>query len=338
MWPIHYNSTSKNSFVLLVWLIVTALLLSGCAMGSASNTYRVGLLSAVDSFPLIMDAFKEEMSQLGYQEGDKIVYDLQLAHGDTEKMKEIAAQFVADEVDLIITTSNGGALAAKAATAGTDIPVVFTLASNLVQVGIVHDLREPGGNVTGVRSHTDAYLSKDLELLIQMAPEVKRVWAPYNPDYATIPKALATLRETAPLLGVELIEVEVKTPDELVAELASQADEPTFDAIIIMPDPLVHNPTSWGAMRDFADEHKLPIAAISAGHTKDGALLSYAPNDTEFGQRAALQADKILRGADPATTPVITADPQLVINYNMAQALGLTIQESLLAQAVEVIK
>lgn len=332
----HYNHPFKNKIVILLCLTIMVLLLSSC--GSESNTYRVGLLSAVDSFPLIMDAFKDEMGKLGYEEGDKIVYDLQLAHGDADKMKEIAEKFVADEVDLIVTSSNGGALAAKDATAGTDIPVVFTLASNLVQVGIVSDLREPGGNVTGVRSHTDAYLSKDLELLIQMAPEVKRVWTPYNPDYPTIPKALATLRETAPKLGVELVEVEVKTPDEVVAQLEAQADAASFDAILIMPDPLVHNPTSWGAMRDFANKHKLPIAAISVGHTQDGALLSYAPNDAEFGQRAALQADKILRGADPASMPVITADPQLVINYNIAQALGLTIKESLLVQAVEVIK
>ncbi|MGB0388831.1 MAG: hypothetical protein ACPGWR_28760 [Ardenticatenaceae bacterium] len=92
----HYNRRSKNRLAILLCLIVTTFLLSGCGAGSDSETYRVGLLSAVDSFPLIMDAFKEQMSKLGYQEGDKIVYDLQLAHGDADKMKEIAEKFVAD--------------------------------------------------------------------------------------------------------------------------------------------------------------------------------------------------------------------------------------------------
>jgi putative ABC transport system substrate-binding protein len=280
------------------------------------------------------------MTELGYTEGENIVYDFQAASGDGDKMKEIAEKFVADEVDLILTTTTGGVKAAQAATAGTDIPVIFTVVTDPVGAGVVDDLREPGGNTTGVTRQLGAFMSKRVEFLHQMAPEVKRIWLPYNPDYSTVSTSLPAVRSGAAAVGLEVIETPVGSPDEVVAALAQlgAVNELEFEAIMIVPDTTVQNQTSWEAIQKFAQEHQLPIVAQSGKQVKEGALFGYNDNSFETGQVAAPLADKILRGADPATVPVAFGEPQLLINYQVAQTLGLDIEEGLLAQAAEIIR
>lgn len=329
----------RYRLVLFGLLMGVGVLLGGWRWMSAPKVYRVGLLAGMDAYPQVMEAFRAEMGALGYEEGTRVVYELRTASGDKAKMKQVAEAFVADGVDLIVTTSNGGALAAKAATAESDIPVVFTLASNLLHSGVVDDLCEPGGNMTGVLSQTEHYVGKELELVREMAPHVQRVWLPYDAQEPTTSDLLASLHEVAPLLGVELVVSAFETPEAILADLAAReaAKEIGFDAILMMPAPLIHMESSWKGILGFATEHNLPIAAFSATHVREGALLSYSPNDAEFGQRAAFLASKVLDGRSPATIPVISTEPQLVINYQTAQTFGLSIRESLLLQAVEVI-
>jgi putative ABC transport system substrate-binding protein len=334
----------KWRFVLIVLVILAGLTLAGC--GAAADTdgdsgeYRVGLLSGVDTFNSVFDGFKAKMAELGYIEGENIVYDFQAAGGDSEKMKQIAEKFVADEVDLILTSTTGGAKAAQAATAGTDIPVIFTIVTDPAGTGLVDDLREPGGNMTGVARQIEAFLSKRVEFLGQMAPDVERVWLPYNPDYPTAKTSLPAIRSAASVVGMELVETPVGSPDEVIAALEQHgaADELEFEAIMIVPDTTVQNQASWEAIQKFTEEHQVPIVAQSGKQVKDGALFGYIDSSNEAGKLAASPADKILRGADPATIPVAFGEPQLLINYKVAQTLGLDIAEGLLAQASEIIR
>jgi len=333
------NKRGIWSFV-LIQLVIAGILLSGCGVADTPDEYRVGVLSGVDAFVPAIEGFKAKMDELGYKEGENITYDLQAAGGDSEKMAQIAAQFVADEVDLIFVTTTGGSKKAKAATADTGTPVVFTIVSDPLGGGLVADLRQPGGNITGVARPLSGFMSKRIETLLQIAPDVKRIWMPYNPDYGTVGVSLPATRDAASALGVELVETPVQSPDEVQAEIAalSGMDDPGFDAILIMPDTTVQNTTSWQAILAFANEHSLPIAANVPSQVKDGALLTVSDDNTQTGQLAAPLADKILRETDPGTIPVAFGEPQLYINYKVAQEFGLTVSDGLLKQAYEIIR
>jgi putative ABC transport system substrate-binding protein len=324
----------------LTWLILATILLSGCGVLNSAESYRVGLLSGVDVFNTTLDGFKDEMVELGYVEGENIVYDQKFAGGDATAMKQISEQFVADGADLIVTTTNGTALAARTATEGSGVPVVFTIVLAPQQTGVVHNLREPGANITGVRNPLEDFIGKRIEILIRLDPEVRRIWVPYNPKYVTVNVVLERLRQVAPALGVELVETPVNTPEDLLAALETRSGqaELDIDAIVIMPDLTVQLPQSWQAILDYAMKNRLPIAANTRGQVRDGALFAYLSDNVETGRLAAPLADKILQGNDPATIPVATSEPRLIINYQTSQTLSLTIDEGLLVQAIEVIR
>ena len=325
-------------FVTLIGVILGAILLTGCGALNAPESYSVGLLSGVDVFNTTLDGFKAEMAELGYVEGENITYDLQSAGGDAEAMKQISEKFVADGADLIVTTTNGAALAAQAATKDSGVPVVFTIVLAPQQTGVVSDLREPGANVTGVRNPLEDFIGKRVEILQRMDPNVKRIWVPFNPKYVTVNVVLERLRQVAPELGVELVETPVSSPEDVIAALEARPDAADIDAVVIMPDLTVQLADSWQAILAYAEENDLPIAANTLSQVHDGALFAYLSDNLETGQLAAPLADKILQGNDPATIPVATSEPHLIINFQTAQALGLTIEDGLLAQAIEVIR
>jgi putative ABC transport system substrate-binding protein len=329
----------------LRWLIlvfVAGSLLTACANMTAPKVYRVGFLAGSNAFNDAVEGFKAEMTELGYVEGETISYDFQSADGDSEMMKQIAEKFVADEVDLIFTTTTGAAQAAQAATAGTAIPVVFTVVADPVGSGLVADLREPGGNITGATRSLAGIISKRVVFLHQMAPEVHRLWLPYQEGYANVDLTREAIQEGALAEGfdLEIIETPVSGPEAVVAELAkrAEADDPGFDAILIAPDPTMQNEVTMEAVIAFANDHNLPVVGNTQDQVRQGALLTYADNSFETGQQAAPLADKIFKGTEPGMLPVTFSEPHLYINYNVAQALGLTVDETLLAQASEVIR
>lgn len=333
-----YKNTNRP--IILILSIIISLLLVACGASDSPKVYRVGVLSGVDVFNVAVDGFKAKMLELGYVEGENISYDVQMAGGDAEKMQEIAQKFVDDNVDLIFVTTSRASQITRSATENADIPVVFTMVMDPVGGGIVPNLANPSGNVTGIGNPIAFILDKRLEFLRQMAPDTKSIWIPYNPNYPTVNVSLPAIREAASAMGLNLIETKVTSPDAFLAELEmiAKADTLDFDAIHVMPDPVIQHPKSWQALLAFANEHNLPIAANAIGQTKEGALFSYADDNFETGQFAAHLVDEILKGSKPATIPIIFAEPHLVINYKVAQTLGLTIDEGLLNQAAEIIR
>ena len=332
--------TKRTSRLLTLWLALAGLCLNACTTEEPSQTYRVGILSGVEVFASTIEGFKARMEELGYVEGENITYDVQSAEGDTDRMTQIAQQFVADDVDLIFTTTTGGALAAQAATADTDVPVVFTIVVDPVGGGILNDLRQPGGNVTGVSRPLTSFLSKRVETLVEIDPTVEYLWVPYNPDYSTANVSLPAVREAASVLGLTLIETPVSSPEDVLSEIErlSALDAPGFQAIQIMPDSTVQNATSWEALLAFANERGLPILANVPGQVEQGALLTHSDDNFETGEIAAPIADQVLKGADPGLIPVALSEPRLYINYAVAQRLGLEIDDGLLSRADEVIR
>lgn len=334
----HFRNGLKVSARGLLCLGVLILFLGGCNL-SKPKVYRVGILSGLNFIADITDGFKAGMAELGYVEGENIVYDVQQTDFDMAAYKTILGKFVEDQVDLILAFPTEASMEAKTAVQGTDIPVVFSFA--LIEgMGLVDSVREPGGNITGVRYPGPDIAIKRFEILQEIMPEAKRLWVPYQRDYPIVQPQLDVLYPVAAAAGVTLIEFPAENAAELAAELQARAQQADvgMDAIFFLAEPLTVTPENFVVIGRFAHEQGVPIG---------GALMSVEGYDSIFGvnvksydvggQTAPL-ADKIFKGTPAGTIPVVSAELFVQINYKAALALGLTVPESILAQADEIIR
>jgi len=336
------QKNSQKLWTMLIWVVVVAMLLSGCGSTQQAKTYKVGVLSGLSAFAPAVDGFKSKMAELGYVEGKNISYDVQSTEVDIDAYKRITKKFVDDKVDMIFVFPTEASVEAKAATQGTNIPVVFTMSFTDVKgVDLINSVREPGGNITGVRFPSSDMASKRLEILLQMAPNAKKIFVPYLKDYPNVPGQLDVIRPQAGSLGIELVEYAAASPQDLQAELDSfvTTDGVGIDAILMLAEPLGITPPFYAELGKFAYDHKLPIggALMTTAEGYD-SIFGLLPDAKAVGEQAALLADKVFRGTVAGTIPVTTAENSLLINYKAAQALGLTVPEGLLKQANEVIR
>jgi putative ABC transport system substrate-binding protein len=334
----HAQLRLRRRWMILVWIAVVTLLLSGCG-ATSPKVYRVGILSGLDFFANTADGFKAKMTELGYIEGQNIVYDFQKTNLEPAAEQQILNKFVADKVDLIFVFPTDVALEAKAATQGTDIPVLFANA-NMEGVDLVTSVREPGRNITGVRYPGPDLAIKRFEIMREVAPQAKRLWVPYKRGLDIVPSQLVVLRPAAAAAGVTLVEAPADDAAELQANLLARAKATDLgvDGILMIAEPLVVTPDSFTVMAKFAAEHKLPMggALMVVGDYK--SVFGVSTDNVAVGKQAALLGNKILKGTAAGTIPVVSAENFLQINYPAAQALGLTVPEGLLRQAAQVIR
>jgi putative ABC transport system substrate-binding protein len=334
----HSQNRTGIRWTMLIGVVVLTLLLSDCGT-EKPKVYRVGIISGADTFLSIADGFKDGMAELGYVEGENVVYDMQQLNADPAGELQAAQKFVQDKVDLIFTFPTEPSVAAQVATQGTDIPIVFAYAG-VERSYLVKSVRQPGGNITGVRYPGPEQTSKRLEILLELVPGVKRVWIGYDQDYPTTAAALEALRPLASSKGVTLVEVPAATMGDIEADLAARAaaDDLGLDAIILMPDAFNYSPAGWGVISQFATEHKVPLGGSFLYTVEQGAVFGNANDLFEVGELAAPIADKIFKGTPAGTIPVVTPEQDLWINYKVAQELGLTVPEGLLSMAAEIIR
>lgn len=338
----NHNSRSSHSFIVvfITLLAISSFLLTACSATGAGTpkTYRVGIIFNRTGYDDIANGFKDKLFELGYQEGQNVSYDLQTV-SETLTAQQISEKFVAEKVDLILACGTGSALAAKAAAQETSIPVIFTF-STIEGNTLVNSVQEPGGNVTGVRYPGPELTAKRFDLLHDVAPQIKRVYVAYQPDNPVVQSALEVLRPAAAEIAVSLVEVQITKAEELSADLEARAkaEDIGIDAILIMPEPISQSKAGWAAINKFAAEHKLPVAGNAVDQAQQGALFSYAPTYSDNGIQAALLANKILQGTLAGTLPVVTPEAQLLLNYEVAQQLGLTVPEGVLHLASEIIR
>ena len=330
---------SKSKFQrLLILLALACVLLNGCSE-KQKKVYRVGILCGVDFFADTADGFKTKMSELGYVEGENIVYDSQKTMFDPVAEQRILQKFVDDKVDLILTFPTEVSLAAKAATQGTDIPVVFANA-NIEGVGLVNSVREPGGNVTGVRYPGPDLAIKRFEILLELAPRAKRLWIPYQQGYPIVVSQLEVLRPAAESLGVSLIEAPATNAGDIQADLNVRAKlgDIDIDAMLMIAEPLAVNPEAFAVFGKFAAKHKIPVGGALMSVKGHDSIFGVSTKNIAVGRQAAVIADKILKGAPAGTIPVVSAESYLKINYRAAQELGLNVSEGMLSRADEIIR
>jgi putative tryptophan/tyrosine transport system substrate-binding protein len=335
----HNRIRTGQSFLFLI--LVAALLLSGCGGAPTPKVYHVGVLSGLEAFAPAIDGLKDKLTKLGYSEGKNIVYDVQKTDIDMDAYQKISQKFVQDKVDLIFVFPTEAAMVAKATTQGTDVPVVFDLAfTDVAGIDLIKTVREPGGNITGVRFPSADIASKRLEILLEMVPTAKRIWVPYLKDYPNVPGQLDAIRPMAQKAGVTLTEFAATSPQDLQAELDKRAaaGDTGMDAILLIAEPLSITPDFFSILGKFGAEHKIPIGGAPMQVGDYGAIFGLLPNAKRAGEQAGILVDKVLKGTRAGTIPVVTTESDLQINMKAAQAMGVTVPNGLLQMANQIIR
>jgi putative ABC transport system substrate-binding protein len=277
-------------------------------------------------------ALAQRLGELGWIEGRTIAIEYRWAEGRPERYAEIAAEFVRIKVDVIVTTVPA-VPAAKQAT--SVIPIVFILASDPVGGGLVANLARPGGNVTGLSTQATDLANKRVELLREVVPNLRLVAILGNVVNREIVLEMREVEGAAQKLGLEVAPLEIRGGEDIVP--AIELLKGRAQALYVCTDPLtVLNRVS---INDLALGARLPTMHDVRTFVEAGGLISYGPNFSDQFRRAADLVDKILRGTKPSDIPVEQADKfELVVNLKTAKALGLTIPESFLLRADEVIE
>lgn len=306
------------------------------------KVYRIGWLSPTYTTVDIVKPFREQLRALGWVEGQHFLLESRFAPlGQREQLPVLAAELVQHNVDIIVTISTPGALAAKQATA--KIPIIMAGSRNPIRRGLVDSLARPGANVTGFTNQPIGGLfAKQLELLKEVAPRITRVGMLWN-TLSTVPLPPAKRRTivhswqtAAQRLGLTVVPLFVLNPQEFAEAFATFRRE-RADALLVFPSSL--NVESMQRIVEFAMTERKPMIAGWSGFVKAGGLLSYWTDWHDLRRRAAIYVDKILKGTKPADLPVEQPTKyELVVNLKTAEALGLTIPPSLLVLADEVIQ
>ena len=279
-------------------------------------------------------AFMEGLRDLGYVEGANLVIERRWGDGNYERLPEIAAELVRLNVDLILATSSPAVGAAQKAT-GT-IPIVMGNADDPVESGFIQSLARPGGNITGLASIRSEIVPKHVEILRELVPKLDRVAVLMNPTYAVHTRSLAIIKAAAQAIKLRILPIEAKTTKEIDNAFSMIANQKA-GAVIILGDSFFLAQTRQ--MASLAMKHRLPSIYTARTYARDGGLLSYGENLPTMFRRAASYADKIFKGAKPAELPVEQATTfELVINLQTAKAIGITIPQSILLRADEVIQ
>lgn len=278
-------------------------------------------------------AFVQRLRELGWSEGRTVAIEYRWAEGRSDRFAEIAAELVRLKVDVIVTHNTPPTVAAKKAT--TVIPIVFATAGDPVGSGVVTSLARPGGNVTGLSSQAPDAAGKRLELLREVIPGLRRlaVLADVGNPYALVDAA--EVEKAARPLGLEVMRSEMRVAEDI--DPAFEALKGRAQALYVIAVPLLF--VNRVRINKLALAARLPTSHAVREYVEAGGLMSYGPNWPDMWSRAADVVDKILRGTKPADIPVEQPSKfELVINLKTAKALGLTIPQSLLQRADQVIE
>jgi putative ABC transport system substrate-binding protein len=316
------------SAVLVVGVLVAPLVIEA---QQAERAYRLGVLNSVPGRSHITKALEEGLRERGYVEGRNLAIEWSLG----EPLPDGAAKLVRFRSDLIVAISLSAAVAAKQAT--TTIPIVVLIVGDAVAAGLVTSLARPGGNITGVATEVTPELStKQLQLLKEAVPKVRRVAVLLNPEWGPNAARWNETQQAAGSLKVTLVRVEVRRPGDVEAAFAATSRE-RADGLFVFGDPLLY--ILRRQIGELAVRNRLPSVSQYREGAEAGGLISYGPNLAAGARQIASYVDKILRGTKPADLPLEQPTTfELVVNLATAKALGLTLPQSLLIRIDETIR
>jgi len=317
------------------------MLLALCFSAEAEQTGKVPRIGYLDNSTasgsaVLLGAFKQELSKLGWIEGKNITIEYRFAEQKQERLPELAADFVRLTVDLIVVTDTPSVLAAKKAT--TTIPIVMTNPGDPVGAGLVASLARPEGNVTGLSGLANELNTKRLEVLKDAVPKLARVGL-LRPPGASLAQDLQMkeIRPAAQVLKLKLEEIETQPDAKGLENAFKTAKQKQVNAIMTTATRSFFSKRK--RIVDLAGKYRLPAIYFQKEFVDEGGLMSYGADYDDLFRRAAVYVDKILKGAKPADLPVQQPTKfEFVINLKAAKQIGLTISPDLLARANKVIK
>jgi len=310
----------------------------GALAQQLGKVQRIGFLGArLRSTPsnpeIYQDTFTQAMRERGYVEGKNLVIEWRFADGKYERFPGLADELVRMKLEVIVSSNTPSTHALQRAT--STIPIVMASVGDPVGSRFAASLSHPGGNITGLSLITAEVYPKQLELLKAIVPALSRVAALANPGTPRGPVFLKSVQAAAQQLGLSILAVEARTPEEIERGFAAMKRE-RADAVIVHPDSLF-----IGQLRQIAElaaQNQLPSSYYYREAVQAGGLMSYGPNLADYFRRAATYVDKILKGAKPSELPIEQPTRiHLAINRKTAKALGITVSKEILFRADEVI-
>jgi len=317
----------KVGWTILIGIVVLSLLLTACA--SKPRTYTVGIVNQGQHFEVVVDAFKADMVELGYVEGENITYLYNGVMLDIPSAEAEVQRLVDQKVDLLFTLADPATQAAQKAVEGTDIPVVFIASQDPIRQGFVQSITHPGGNLTGVQTVIDS--AKALEWLLTIVPETKKVYIFYHPEDLVSALIAKPILEVAAKREVEVVTGEVGSPTEELEAVKTIPDDAT---LLFITAPRLD--AGREAVKQLAVERGIPAGGYN--QTPTNLLFIYSLDLEGYGKQAARMVDQIFDGIKPAELPLETGNFDLVINLKMANTLGIEISDEVLRQAKTVIR
>jgi ABC-type uncharacterized transport system substrate-binding protein len=318
----------RHFIVALTGGLVTASL--DAAAEQAAKVYRIGWLSLAPAWDL--GTFRRALNDLGWIEGRNIAIEARFADNKPDRLAALAAELVEFRVDVIVTHTSPAALAAKKAT--STIPIVMAGSSYPVERGLVSNLARPGGNITGLANNPGpGFHQKLVQLLKEAAPRVSRMAVLWSAGEEAV---LTEVQAAAPALGLTILNASAREPEQVPVALAAAA-QARADGLLVTPSSL--NTSQRKVIVDFAMANRLPSIYGDKVFVMAGGLMSFWADWQEIQRQSATYVDKILKGAKPGDLPVQQPTKfELMINLKTAKALGLTIPQSLLLRADDVIQ
>jgi putative ABC transport system substrate-binding protein len=297
---------------------------------------RIGVILGSSSSPEseVAQAFRQGLREAGYAEGRDLLIEWRFASGDYARVPALVADLVQRKVDVIVVSTTAASLAVKRAT--STIPIVMITGGDPVASSLFASLAHPGGNVTGLSFMTTDLAAKRLQLLKEAIPRLTRVAVLSNPDTPWHAKVVQDLNAVARSLSVELSSVSARTPEE-IGPAFSDVARARGQALYVLDDSqfMAHRRT----LVEHASKARLPTIFGLRQFVDEGGLMSYGANLSDLYRRSAGYVDKILKGANPGDLPIEQPTKfEFVVNLKTAKALGLTIPQSILVRADEVIR
>jgi len=324
----------KHLFKLALGAMAFAICVSAEAQQPARKVPRIGILFIGDRNQPHLEAFRQGLRERGYTEGKNIAIEYRYAEGKIDRLPLLAAELVKLKVDVIVTTAEMGARAARQATKTT--PIVLTTGADLVKSGLAESLAKPGGNVTGLSVIEEDLSGKRLDILKEAFPKMKRVAYLWNPSAVVVNPSLDQAKAIAQAVALQLRSYEVYTLAEIEKAFAAMS-KARPDALFVMLSPLMT--LNSKRIVELALEQRLPGMYPTNQFVEDGGLMTYGPRIGDMYRRAATYVDKILKGANAGDLPVEQPTKfEFVINLKTAKQIGVTIPPNVLARADKVIK
>ncbi|WP_063993276.1 ABC transporter substrate-binding protein [Bradyrhizobium sp.] len=321
----------RREFLTLVG-VASALPLAARAQ-QAKRRPRIGLLLPPPR-NLEVDAFLKGLGDLGWVDGVNVHVEYRDAGGDDARLPALANELVALDIDVLVTATFPGILAAHNATA--KIPTVMIVGPDLVTIGLAASMAHPGGNITGQTFFLTELAAKRLEILAGLAPSTRRVGVLMQRGNPLNNATMSTMRNAAQALKMELLPIEVDVPGDLESALSLVGSNPMDGLVITDANAFVTNTSVVAAI---VDKCRVPSVAAPIVASRGAALMGYGVDFTAMFRHAAVFVDKILKGASPAEIPIEQPTQfKTVINHKAAKALGVEIPPSLLVRADDVIE